>query len=385
MPLGRWERQRGSSPESLEILELEKEKNLSEFIRLPYSLYSRDPLYVPPLKREMREQFSSKNPFFNHATVKFFVARKRGKTVGRIASVINQRHIDVHREKAGFFGFFESVNDPEVSKEMLTTVAEVIKDKGMTIMRGPMNFSTNEECGFLIEGFHEPPMLMTPYNPPYYHDLMEHYGMEKAKDLYAFIHDVRERLPEKVLRVAAIAEKRGIRVRPIDMKKFDDEMRVFKEVYNAAWEKNWGFIPLTEDELQYLGSRLKQIAVPELTLIAEDEGKPVGFMGLLPDFNYVLKRMNGNLNPLTIMKALYFSRKITDLRLLLLGIKRDYRNKGVDALLYREGFNSIKKGGYKRIEFSWILEDNVQVQRIVEMVGGSLYKKYRIYEKALER
>ena len=367
----------------MEILELEREKDLSEFINLPYSLYSRDPLYVPPLKREMREQFSSKNPFCNNATVQFFVARKGGKTVGRIASIINRRHIEFHGETAGFFGFFESVNDPEVSHGMLTRVAEVLKDKGMTIMRGPMNFSTNEECGFLIEGFHEPPMLMTPYNPPYYHDLMVQYGMEKAKDLYAFIHTVREHLPDKVLRVATISEKKGIRVRPIDKKNFDKEMLVFKEVYNAAWEKNWGFIPLTDDELHFLGSKLKQIAVPELTLVAEDDGKPVGFMGLLPDFNYVLKRMNGKLNLLTLIKALYFSRKITDLRLLLLGIKRDYRNKGVDALLYREGFKSIKRGGYKRLEFSWILEDNIQVQRIVEMVGGSLYKKYRIYEKAI--
>jgi hypothetical protein len=224
---------------------------------------------------------------------------------------------------------------------------------------------------------------MTPHNPPYYNDMMEKYGMRKAKDLYAFIHSVRESLPEKVLRVAVIAEKRGITVRPVEKKRFNEEMRVFKEVYNSAWEKNWGFIPLTDEELDYLGERLKQIAVPELTLIAEDNGEPVGFMGLLPDFNYVLKHMNGNLNPLTILKALYYSRKITDLRLLLLGIKREYRNRGVDALLFREGFAGVRKGGYKRIEFSWILEDNIAVQRIIDMIGGRLYKRYRVYEKEI--
>jgi hypothetical protein len=160
-------------------------------------------------------------------------------------------------------------------------------------------------------------------------------------------------------------------------------MRVFQKVYNSAWERNWGFIPLTDEEILYLGERLKQIAVPELTLIAEDNGEPVGFLGLLPDFNHVLRHMKGKLNPLTILKALYYSRKITDLRLLLLGIKGEYRNKGVDALLYREGFDGIKKGNYKRLEFSWILEDNIPVQRIVEMVGGRLYKRYRIYEKAI--
>ena len=329
----------------------------------------------------MREQFSIENPFFQHAEVEYFLARKSEKTLGRVVSIINRRHIDFHNERAGFFGFFESVNDQEVSRCLLDAVRDALKAKGMTIMRGPMNFSTNEECGFLIEGFHNVPMLMTPHNPPYYNNMMEQYGMQKAKDLYAFIYTVKESLPEKVLRVAAIAEKRGVQVRPVDKRKFHEEMLVFKEVYNSAWKKNWGFIPLTDEEMQHLGERLKQIAVPELTLIAEDDGEPVGFMGLLPDFNYVLRHMKGRLNPFTILRALYYSRKITDLRLLLLGIKKEYRNRGVDALLFREGFKGVKSGGYKRVEFSWVLEDNIPVQRIVEMLGGRLYKKYRIYEK----
>jgi len=331
----------------------------------------------------MREQFSIENPFFQHAEVEYLLVRKSGKTLGRVVSIINRRHIDFHNERAGFFGFFESVNDQEVSRCLLDAVRDALKAKGMTIMRGPMNFSTNEECGFLIEGFHNVPMLMTPHNPPYYNDMMEQYGMQKAKDLYAFIYTVKESLPEKVLRVAAIAEKRGVQVRPVDKRKFHEEMLVFKEVYNSAWKKNWGFIPLTDEEMQHLGERLKQIAVPELTLIAEDDGEPVGFMGLLPDFNYVLRHMKGRLNPVSILKALYYSRKITDLRLLLLGIKKEYRNRGVDALLFREGFKGVKSGGYKRVEFSWVLEDNIPVQRIVEMLGGRLYKKYRIYEKPL--
>jgi len=367
----------------LKALEVRSEKDLADFINFPYTLYAKDPLYAPPLKREMREQFSVKNPFFRHAEVGYFLARKAGKTQGRVVSIINQRHIDFHNEKAGFFGFFESVNDQEVSHCLLDAASDALRAKGMTVMRGPMNFSTNEECGFLIEGFKDIPMLMTPYNPPYYNDLMEQYGMKKAKDLYAFIHEVRETLPEKVLRVAVIAEKRGISVRPVDKKKFNEEMRIFQKVYNSAWEKNWGFIPLTDEELFYLGERLKQIVVPELTLIAEDDGEPVGFMGLLPDFNYVLRHMKGNLNPFTILKALYYSRRITDLRLLLLGIRREYRNRGVDALLYREGFYGVRRKGYKRIEFSWILEDNMAVQRIVEMIGGRFYKRYRVYEKPI--
>jgi GNAT superfamily N-acetyltransferase len=365
----------------LKAFEISSKKDLKDFINFPYSLYAGDRNYAPPLKKEMREQFSDRNPFFKHAEVKYFLVRAKNVPVGRVASIVNQRHIEFHKEKAGFFGFFECVNDPEVCFSLLEAVKAELKKKGITIMRGPMNFSTNEECGFLIEGFEGPPMLMTPYNPQYYNDIMEGYGMRKAKDLYAFIYQVRESLPEKVLRVAVIAEKRGITIRPVNKKLFQQEMHVFKEVYNSAWERNWGFIPLTDEELDYLGERLKQIAVPELTLIAEDDGEPVGFMGLLPDFNYVLRHMNGKLNPVTILKALRYSKKITDLRLLLLGIKKEYRNRGVDALLFREGFKGVKNGGYKRVEFSWILEDNIAVQRLVEMIGGKLYKRYRIYEK----
>jgi len=367
----------------LEIIEVKTKKELKKFIDFPYVLYAKDPLYVPQLKREVREQLSGKNPFFKHARVNYFLAMREGRILGRIASIVNQRHIEFHNEETGFFGFFESVDDPDVSGSLLDTAAHDLKMNGMKAMRGPMNFSTNEECGFLIDGFDLSPMLMTPYNPPYYSDLMEKYGMEKIKDLYAYIYDVQETPPEKVVRVGAIAERRGIRVRPIDKKRFNEEMMVFREIYSSAWEKNWGLIPLTDDELYYLGERLKQIVVPELTLIAEDRGAPVGFMGLVPDFNSVLRHMHGRLTPFTVMKALYYSRKITGLRLLLLGIKREYRNKGVDALLIREGFKGLKKGGYQRVEFSWILEDNIPIQRIIEMADGRLYKKYRIYEKSL--
>lgn len=318
-----------------------------------------------------------------HADVRYFLAEKEGRIAGRIASIFNRRHREFQHEDAGFFGFFESENDPEVAGALLDAASGDLKAKGMAVMRGPMNFSTNEECGFLLEGFDSSPMLMMPYTPLYYNDLMEQQGLQKAKDLYAFIYEIKEALPEKVLRVAAIAEKRGITVRPVDKKKFGDEMLVFREVYNEAWEKNWGFIPLTDEEIFYLGERLKKIVVPELTLIAEDKGRPVGFMGMVPDFNVVLKKMNGKIDPFSVLKALYYSRKIRDLRILLLGIKKQYRNKGVDALLFREGFKGVRSGGYRRIEFSWILEDNIPMQLIIDMVGGRLYKKYRIYERSL--
>ena len=367
----------------IEVIEVESKKDLDDFIKFPFTLYSKDPNYVPPLIREMRTNFSDGNPFFLHATARFFLARKDGKVAGRIAAVINRRHIEFHKEQTGFFGFFESAWDKEVASALLDAAAVSLRKEGMQTLRGPMNFSTNEECGFLLEGFDSSPMLMMPYNPPYYSNLMEKCGMEKSKDLYAYILDMPEEPPKKILRVAGIAEKGGVRARPLDKNKFVSEMKIFQEVYNSAWEKNWGFLPLNDDELTYMGKNLKPVIVPELTWIAERDGSPVGFLGLLPDFNFVLKHMNGKMNPISIIKALYYSKRIKDLRLLLLGIKAEYRNRGVDALLFREGFREVKKGGYQRVEFSWILEDNIPTQRLIEMIGGKLYKKYRIYEKNL--
>ncbi|MFZ5995877.1 MAG: N-acetyltransferase [Nitrospirota bacterium] len=373
-----------NSLNTIDVREVATQRDLAHFIKLPLALYARDPYYVPQLTRDMKVHFSSQNPFLRHARVKFFLARRGGAVVGRIASIINPEHIERHGERAGFFGFFESINDSAVADALLNKVRDALSAEGMEIMRGPMNFSTNEECGFLIEGFDRPPMLMTPYNPPYYNAMVERFGMTKSKDLYAYIYDFEHTLPDKVLRVASLAEKKGVTVRAINMKRFMSDMRVFQDVYNAAWEHNWGFLPLTDAELSYSAQRLKPIVVPDLTFIAEKDGEPVGFLGLIPDFNVVLKQMKGRLTPLSIMKALYYSRKIPSLRLLLYGIKPEYRSRGVDALLFKEGHKNIAiRGSCRQIEFSWILEDNTPVKRIAELFGAALYKRYRIYEKKI--
>ena len=259
---------------NIKVIEIRSGKDLKDFIRLPDKLYSRDPFYVPLLKTEIKKQLSGKNPFFLHAKARYFLAKQGAETVGRIASIVNQRHIEFHNEKSGFFGFFESLDDYAVSDALLNKAAETLGNDGMEIMRGPMSFSTNEECGLLLEGFDSPPMLMMPYNPPYYHDLMEHYGMKKAKDLFAYILDTPDELPNKILRVAQIAEKFGITVRRIDKKMFERDMMIFKEVYNSAWGKNWGFIPLTDEEVVHLGNNLKTVLEPDMTIIAEKDNKP---------------------------------------------------------------------------------------------------------------
>lgn len=371
--------------ENIQVIEVKSKNDLDDFIKLPFILYSKDPFFVPPLIKDMGEKFSDKNPFFLDAKARYFLAKMDRRTLGRVAVIINRRHNEFHRDKVGFFGFFESIDNFGIARYLLDKVSEVLKEEGMDTVRGPMNFSTNEECGFMIEGFNEPPLLMTPYNPPYYNDLMEKYGMKKVKDLYAYICKIPEELPEKILRVADIAEKRGVRVHPIDMKKFKFEMMVFREIYNSAWQRNWGFIPITIEETNYLAERLKPIVLPGLTLIAEKDGEPIGFLGVLPDLNFILKKMQGKLNPFTILKAIYYFKKIRYLRLLLLGIKSEYRNKGVDALLFREGFKNVREKyrQFQYVEFSWILEDNIPVQRLVEIVGAKLYKKYRVYEKSI--
>ena len=368
----------------VEVRESGTKSGVKAFIKFPFSLYAGDPCYIPQLVRDLKTHFSSRNPFLRQAEVKFFMAFKNGLPAGRIVSIIDPEHNSFHKEKAGFFGFFESVNDSRVADALLTTVYDELMKQGMKVMRGPMNFSTNDECGFLIDGFNSPPVLMMSYNPPYYNELMEGWGMAKAKDLFAYNYSFTGTPPEKVVRVAALAERKGITARPINMKNFLADMHVFKDIYNAAWKDNWGFIPLSDDEISYSAERLKPLVVPEFTLIAEKDGEPVGFLGFLPDFNSVLKHMHGKLTPVTLLKALYFSKKIDTLRVLLYGIKPEYRSRGVEALLLAKGYdNIVQRGGYRNVEFSWILEDNLRVQRIIEMFGASLYKKYRIYEKKI--
>ncbi|HCC68383.1 MAG TPA: N-acetyltransferase [Nitrospiraceae bacterium] len=368
----------------LEVLPVWDKRAFKEFLVFPFRLYKDNPFWVPPLLSEVRAQFSSENPFFKHTEILPFIAKIDRKTVGRIVAIHNKNYIDFHQESAGFFGFFECIEDLAVAKALLKEVSNWLKNKGLNIMLGPMNFSSNEEWGLLINGFDRSPMLMMPYNFPYYAGLIEGCGLKKAKDLYAYIMDIPDSLPEKALRVADIAERHRITVRPINTRAFQKEMAVFKQVYNSILEKNWGFIPMDKEEIDYMGSRLKSIIVAELALVAEHNGEPIGFMLILPDFNFVLKKLRGRLTPIGILKALWYSRKIKDLRLLILGVKEGYRKQGVDALLFREGLKAIKKkGGYRRIEFSWILEDNIPTQRIVEMFLGRLYKTYRIYENIL--
>jgi GNAT superfamily N-acetyltransferase len=364
---------------------VDRKGDLMEFIKFPWQIYKNDPRWVPPLIMERKEFLDrNKNPFFKHAEVALYLAKRGTQTVGRIAGTVNHNHIEFHREKAGFFGFFECVQDSEVAKALLDTVREWLKSKGMEIMRGPANFSSNEEWGLLAEGFDSRPVIMMGHNPSYYLDLVESYGMVKAKDLYAYFMDESLPPPERVVRMAEnIRKRQRVRIRNINMKDFEGEVQRIKQIYNSAWSRNWGFVPMTDEEFDHMAGSLKQIVDPHVVFIAEVDGKPAGFSLALPDFNQVLARLNGRLFPFGILKLLWHIKirsRIDGVRVITMGVVPEFQKRGIDTVFYVESFSVGMKRGYKWGEMSWVLEDNTLMNRALELLGARLYKKYRIYE-----
>ena len=366
----------------LQICPVNSRRLLRTFIKFPWKVYKGDSNWVPPLLSEMKKKFDpSENPFFKYADVAPFIAIHRGEPVGRIAAILNTRHNEFHKDKVGFFGFFECVEDVAVAERLFEAAKEWLTRRKMEVIRGPVNFSTNEECGLLIDGFDDPPAVMMPYNPPYYPALLESCGLRKAKDLYAYTIEDTAVLPEKLFRVTnLVKEKAGITFRSINFSNLREEIEVLKSIYNSAWAPNWGFYPVTEEEFEYMAKELKRFAAPDLILIAEVDGKPVGFSLTMPDVYQALKKCNGRLFPFGIFRFLRDRKKIDRARVMVLGIVEGYRRRGIDALFYLETFQRGKKLGYKRGELSWILEDNTAMNNAVEALGARLYKKYRIYE-----
>lgn len=324
-----------------------------------------------------------RNPFFEHAEAQYFLARRGGKPAGRIAAVHNQLHNDFHRDAVGFFGLFESVDDPAVPEALFAAAAGWLRTRALTVMRGPMSFSTNDEAGLLVDGFGTPPVLMMPHNPPYYVRLVEGAGFTKAMDLlvYQTTHD---RLPQRLVEGVALLERRyGITTRPLELAAFEQEVALIKRLYNAAWERNWGFVPLTDREIEHLARQLKPAVVPELVAFAERGGETIGFAVALPDLNVALKHNpSGRLFP-GILKVLWASRHIDRIRVLLLGTLPEWRSKGVDALLYKRIWEEGCRRGYRWAEAGWILEDNAPMKNALVRMGFEVYKTYRVYDRPL--
>jgi len=369
----------------LNVWEVRNEKDLMAFVRFPWKIYQGDRYWVPPLIKDQLLKFSPNHPFRSHSEMILFMADKGGQTVGRIAGIIDHHYIKFHQENVGFFGFFESIPDPDVAEMLLSKVGGWLKEHRMEKMTGPINPSTNDECGLLVEGFDISPCLMMPYNPRYYPSLLEGSGLKKAMDLYAYWLEESFFLDDRLFRITERLIKRNpqLRVRPINLRQFDEELKIVKEIYNHAWSRNWGFVPLTDEEMNDLAKNLKPLVVPDLVLFAYWGDEPIGFSVSLPDYNEVLKHLNGKVGLLGIFKFFYYSKKIKTLRVMLLGIKQAFQKKGVEGLLYLETSKRGFKKGYPQAECSWILENNPLMQHGIEAMGGKRYKTYRIYEVPL--
>ena len=373
----------------VKIRKVENEQDRMQFIKLPWKLYKGDTNWVPPLIFDVRKNLNpARNPFFKHAEIDLFLAEKNGEIVGRVAAIKNDNHNNFHKDKAGFFGFFETTDDEEVSDLLLDTACEWVKNKGLDEILGPVNPSTNDECGLLVDGFDSSPVFLMTYNPKHYVNKIESFGFEKAKDLFAYYIPAEviqnEKVMAKLERMADLIKKRSdITTRKINMKNLMNEVRRIEEIYNSAWENNWGFVPLTTEEFDYMADSLKAVVDPDLVMFAEVNGKPAGFTLSLPDFNQVLKKMNGRLLPFGIFKMLAGKKKIDLVRVIIMGVKPEYQRKGIDSVFYLETIKNGNKNGYKGGEISWVLEDNMAMKQTAEKLGASIYKTYRIYRKNL--
>ncbi|MGQ0508931.1 MAG: N-acetyltransferase [Myxococcaceae bacterium] len=379
---------RPAAPASdVQVRRVESKADLEAFILFPFAIHKGDPNWVPPLIMDRKKFFDrKKNPWFEFGTAELFLARRDGQVVGTIAAVEDPRYNEFHGTNLGFFGFFDCINDAGVAAALFNTAATWVKARGHQEMLGPVNFSTNYECSVLVDGFDSSPYLMMTYNPRYYPALYDACGFAKAKDLFAWHLDASSPLPEKVSRVAEMVRKRqGLTVRPVNLKDYDAEVKRIKTIYNAAWEKNWGFVPVTEREFDAIAHEMKLLVKPELLLIAEVKGEPAAFAMTLPDANAAFKAAHGRLTtfglPIGLVKMLLAVRKIKRARLITLGIREQFRKRGIDAVLYHDTLVNARKLGFTGGEISWTLEDNHLINNAIELMGGKKYKTYRLYQR----
>jgi GNAT superfamily N-acetyltransferase len=352
------------------------------FIKFQYRIYRDNPVWVPPLLMDRRKLIDRKgNPFYKHSRMEMFLAEREGEIVGRIAAIVNDNHIKEHNEKVGFFGFFESIDDQDVANALFDAAKGWLIGQKMEAMRGPVTPSVNDEYGLLVDGFDKPPAILMTYNPPYYQKLIETYGLKRVKDLYAYYVHSDKVFTEKLTRVSELVRKRtGVVIRQLDMARFDQEVAVIRDLYNRGWERNWGEVPMTEEEFAYVAKDLKTIVNPNIVIIAEIKGKPVGFAMSLPDLNIVLrKNRNGYLIP-GILRLLLFKKKIDFMRIVILGVLPEYLNTGIGGLLFYETGKRGVANGYPHGEASWVVEDNVMMNRGAELMNGDKYKTYRLYQ-----
>ncbi len=380
------------------VRKVESKADFNIFLKFPWILYKGDPFWVPPPVAFQKHKLDKqKNSTWKHMEGDYFIAWRGDQPVGTIAAFINHRHNEFHHEHIGFFGMFEVYDDQEAANALLDTAAEYVRAKGYDAIRGPASFSTNEECGVLIEGFDDPPVILMPYNPRYYQKLMENAtGFNKVMDLYSYyitlqgIQDAAERL-NKLFRITEKNnERRHIVVKGIDTKHQKDEFVKLKGIYNNAWDKNWGYVPFSDPELDEMVEQLGQFVDPRLAFFAEVEGKPIAFLMALPDLNQALLHAYPRPGKPELLSLLQIGwhwkvrRKINRIRIMLMGVQEGYRGIGVESAMFVASFNAAADMGWNYADGGWVLESNEPMQRLVENFNGHVYKIYRFYERSLK-
>jgi hypothetical protein len=368
----------------MKIIKVFSKKQLISFIRFPWKLYSKSCYWVPPLIFDTIQMFSKKNKFWEHADRQLFLAYDEyNNIIGRIAGIIDYRYILFQNNKCGFFGFFECVENVHVAKELFNSVKEWLHERYIYKMIGPVNPSINSECGFLSEGFNSYPSFMMPYTHEYYLSLVEKCDLKKIKELYAYDINLTNcyKLIDKLDKISFFVKKKNpnLKIRNINKHSFEKDLNDIMYIYNCAWVKNWGFVPWDNMELLSISSKLKMIVDTNMIIICYISEKPVGMLIFVPDYNKIIKKLNGKLLPFGIFKFLYYKNKINNLRLIIMGVINEYRFKGIEAVMYKEGLKNAIEFGYKHCEFSWILDDNIMTNRSANNMGGKISKKYVLY------
>ncbi len=367
----------------MEIKPVATSHDLNRFIELPYRLYQSDPTWIPPLRDEQRSQFDPKrNPLLEHCTWQLFLLEEHGQPIGRIAAFLDNLALDFWKQPIGLFGYFECIQNPAAGKILLETARDWLKERGMQVMRGPWTF-VSQEWGAVVEGFQPSPVVMAPYNPPFYNDYLTAFGLKKVKDLLCWYVSAAEGydIPQRILQLTdAVANRYGIRVRPIDMRQYEQEVRLIVELSNASIIDNWGYSPVTEAEVQATARDLKPVIQPKGVLFAEDaRGRPVGFAIAIPDVNHLLKGLNGSLLPFGWIKLLTGIPRLQRYRMFALGVIPEYQGKAVDSLLYRALYESLYTPE-TWMEINYVLEDNVPMINAIRKLGAIPLRRYRVYE-----
>jgi GNAT superfamily N-acetyltransferase len=372
------------NPDAVTVSPVQTKADQNAFIKFAWSHYEGDPHWIPPIKMNIRELLNYRpHPFYDQAEIQTFLAWKNGVVVGRIAAIVDRAHNKFHNEQRGMFGFFECINDQVAANALFESARKWFAERGITKMRGPANPSQNYEWGLLVDGFDESPTFMMTYNKPYYANLITEYGFYKSQDLFAFLGKVEDldTLDPKLAFIAEEAERRfNVKVRPIDKKNFDQDVNSFLEIYNRSLPGQWGFTPMSESELRETAKGLKLLITPEMTTMAEIDGKPVATVFGLLDYNPIIKKINGSLFPFGFLRILFGKRKIKKIRLLSTNVVPEYQRWGLGIVLMKRLVPEVKKWGIENAEFSWVLESNKLSRGTLERGGAKLYKTYRIFD-----